>query len=1027
MKKITEQKLQAFAVGTMGKRQLSRKELEEQKKREDEAAAAHAFKEFVETFQEAPSKISKVWVKAGTYDAGSRKEDVRDKGKLYKPSSRLEPEQEKASDYVKMVVNESKKELLANNKKKAQEKKKSNLELFKEELRQIQEEREERHKYKHMAKSMAPSSSLEQETYKEEKETGSFDNGDPNTTNLYLGNLNPKISEQALMELFGKYGPLASIKIMWPRSEEERARCRNCGFVAYMSRRDAERALRALNGKDVMNYEMKLGWGKSVPIMTHPIYIPPILVAYTLPPPPSGLPFNAQPHPSDLDNIPKMTSHEYMTEPELKQQMDDVLYKSIVKVVIPTERALLMLIHRMVEFVIREGPMFEALIMTREMENPMYKFLFENESPSHIYYRWKLFSLLQGDSANEWRTKEFRMFRGGSIWKPPPINFYTQGMPEELLVDLEGVDCNKGNLSVAQRDRLEDLIRHLTPERQKIGDAMIFCIEHADAAEEICECIAESLSSNETMVKRKIARIYLISDILHNCSVKVANASFFRKAMEKNLVDIFKSLNSYHMQLDSRLKAEGFKSRVMNVFKAWEEWAVYPKEFLLKLQHTFLGITVVEKQQPEEEPEEDLEDEDLDGVPLDGAALLKSAMLKGMADTDSRTPVLKHDIYSDEEDIDGMPLDATEDIDGIPMQGVDSSEKLKTGGSFIPSKWETVDASQIEAQAVTTSKWDTLDPVAPAPPHISLRGDDDSDEGSKDDQARRLRMREIEVKIVQYQDEFESGTRQVRVGWTLAEEIAHYRRKMLKKAEKELRQLKLQQLQSQDDSDEDDDDDDTDEYTRSTSSKKASKRSVSPEVSSRKHKKSRRSSSSEYVRETTSKSSRRSRSPLYSSSSRSKRDTSASPVRTSSKSTRHHHLSRSVSRSPTRSSRHHERSLSPVSRSKYELLDSPVAPRSSKYDKYEGSATSSKYDKYEKYEKYDKYEAATSSSSSKHDRERERDTRDRKYASSKYETVSSKYEEVADSRKYRSPSAGRSSYRYAAASGSSSKHKKHKY
>ena len=63
--------------------------------------------------------------------------------------------------------------------------------------------------------------------------------------------------------------------------------------------------------------------------------------------------------------------------------------------------------------------------------------------------------------------------------------------------------------------------------------------------------------------------------------------------MEKNLLDIFKSLNSYHTQLDSRLKAEGFKSRVMNVFKAWEEWAVYPKEFLLKLQHTFLGITIV--------------------------------------------------------------------------------------------------------------------------------------------------------------------------------------------------------------------------------------------------------------------------------------------------------------------------------------------------------------------------------------------------------------------------------------------------
>lgn len=46
------------------------------------------------------------------------------------------------------------------------------------------------------------------------------------------------------------------------------------------------------------------------------------------------------------------------------------------------------------------------------------------------------------------RTKKFRMFRGGSIWNPPLINFYTQGMPEELLMHLEGIDYNKGNLSV---------------------------------------------------------------------------------------------------------------------------------------------------------------------------------------------------------------------------------------------------------------------------------------------------------------------------------------------------------------------------------------------------------------------------------------------------------------------------------------------------------------------------------------------------------------------------------------------------
>jgi len=40
---------------------------------------------------------------------------------------------------------------------------------------------------------------------------------------------------------------------------------------------------------------MKMGCGKSVPIPPHPIFIPPALLAMTLPPPLSGFPFNAQP------------------------------------------------------------------------------------------------------------------------------------------------------------------------------------------------------------------------------------------------------------------------------------------------------------------------------------------------------------------------------------------------------------------------------------------------------------------------------------------------------------------------------------------------------------------------------------------------------------------------------------------------------------------------------------------------------------------------------------------------------------
>jgi len=112
----------------MAKRGANRKEMEELKKRQDQEAAAEVFEEFVATFQEDSSKVSKVWIKAGTYDAGQKKEDTKDKGKLYKPTSKLASLAESFSS--KQKVKESKDKILRKS-----EKKKSNLEMFKEELR----------------------------------------------------------------------------------------------------------------------------------------------------------------------------------------------------------------------------------------------------------------------------------------------------------------------------------------------------------------------------------------------------------------------------------------------------------------------------------------------------------------------------------------------------------------------------------------------------------------------------------------------------------------------------------------------------------------------------------------------------------------------------------------------------------------------------------------------------------------------------------------------------------------------------
>ncbi|KAL1493358.1 hypothetical protein ABEB36_011427 [Hypothenemus hampei] len=928
LKNIPEQKLKAFSIGSMGKRVLSKRELEEQRKREEEKAAAHVFQEFVETFQESPvNGNNKVWVKAGIYDPGARKEDTREKGKLYKPTSKLQPREdsvtsaERAQACARLVSLDKKPERLGKNKKSG----KSNLESFMEELKQIQEEREERHKYKcHVKTPMETDLDMFMRG-----DIGSFDNGDPNTTNIYLGNLNPKLSEPQLMEIFGKYGPLASIKIMWPRSDEEKSRGRNCGFVAYMSRKDGERAMRNLNGKDVFGHEMKLGWGKAVIIPPHPIYIPPVLMEVSQPPPPSGLPFNAQPSSEDKDILPKSD-----------EELDAILKRAIVKVVIPSDKNLLMLIHRMVEFVVREGPMFEAMIMNKELHNPQFRFLFENQSSAHIYYRWKVYTVLHGDSQKEWKNKEFRMFQGGSIWKPPVLHSYTAGMPDDLVVDDDILkDASKGALSNGQRDRLEVLVRNLTMEKRKIGEVMVYCIDHAEAAEEIVECISESLSNSTTLITKKIARLYLVSDILNNCGVKVNKASNYRKAFQNHLIDIIREIKKTYDSIQSRIQAEGFKVRVLRVLKSWEDNGIYPSDLMSKLHNIFLGL---EEERHSPEKEEDIDGNPLDktsddeGVPIDGAALLKNAMSHYNSSPE------------DEEDIDG------EEIKDDTLTN-DNVKSLADSG-FIKSKWETVDPDQVEAQAMTTSKWDLLEASQDSNNSSSNTNDQDSSVDYNDtrnmSEEKRLKLREIEVKAVQYQDELESGERPLKSGWTLQQQVEHYRRKLLRKCDKETkkdskddRTPKTEKHKRDYDKSDGEYQSDDEFYKEHTSRKsKIHARSSSSGSTSRHRSRSRTPSRKHSSRQAGSPSPSHSRrhSPPSSRSSRNKRRDSSSPISSTSK------------YSPPHSTSRHRYSPSPVTKSGRGRSPSPRrrSRSSSRSRYYSPDSTSSNSRKHRHKHKY---------------------------------------------------------------------------
>ncbi|KAK2573566.1 U2 snRNP-associated SURP motif-containing protein [Acropora cervicornis] len=413
----------------------------------------------------------------------------------------------------------------------------------------------------------------------------------------------------------------------------------------------------------------------------------------------------------------------------------------------------------MVEFVVREGPMFEAMIMNKELNNPMYRFLFDNQSPEHSYYRWKLFSILQGDSPTKWRTEKFKMFEGGSIWKPPQCHKYTmsaaafnankQPVPQvetpaaaaptaapvaasttassqssssghgsSSVSSSAAATSRKNVLSNRQRDKLEDLLRDLTPERTKIAKCMMFCVSHADCAEEIVECIAESLSILETPLQVKVARLYLVSDILHNCSVK---------------------------------------KQVLRCLAAWMDWAVFTPDFLIELENVFLGH--IEKPGQTEAPVQPLRslypaDEsfgkkpDLDGAPLDvDGAPLQAADVDGV-------PIRSVDI-------DGVPLTST-DIVGVPFSrdGLDGTQNVP----HFASKWDRPELSVKEDSPNRIEE-----PPAPA---------SDTPRVTEMDESRRRKLREIELKVAEYAQKLEAkGTSNI------AQQCDVYRAKLLEAIE----------------------------------------------------------------------------------------------------------------------------------------------------------------------------------------------------------------------------------------------------
>uniref|UniRef100_A0A6N2KIM9 RRM domain-containing protein n=1 Tax=Salix viminalis TaxID=40686 RepID=A0A6N2KIM9_SALVM len=546
--------------------QKHREEEEARKKRaEDETARLYA--EFVESFQGDNAPGSKTFVRGGTINpneklkSDSKGEKSKRDGYLfqrrevevylqyyfcrYVPSFIPPPMASKGKEPEKKREEERPKD--------KEKGKTRNIDHFMEELKHEHEMRERRNQEREHWRegrhneSSAPSSRFDElpdDFDPSGKLPGSLDDVDPQTTNLYVGNLSPQVDENFLLRTFGRFGPIASVKIMWPRTEEERRRQRNCGFVAFMNRVDGQAAKDEMQGVVVYEYELKIGWGKSVALPSQALPAPPpgqMAIrskegATVILSGPSGPP---------VTSVPNQNSELVLTP-----NVPDIM------VAPPEDDHLHHVIDTMALYVLDGGCAFEQAIMQRGRGNPLFNFLFELGSKEHTYYVWRLYSFAQGsidfmasaislvhfdicwtlgDTLQRWRTEPFIMITGSGRWMPPPLP--AAKSPEHEKESISTYAAGRSRRVDSERtltdtrDEFEDMLRALTLERSQIKDAMGFSLDNADAAGEACN-------------------------------------SAYRTKFEAALPDIMESFNDLYRSITGRITAEALKMHMLNGLRA---------------------------------------------------------------------------------------------------------------------------------------------------------------------------------------------------------------------------------------------------------------------------------------------------------------------------------------------------------------------------------------------------------------------------------------------------------------------------
>ncbi|KAI0775702.1 hypothetical protein BD413DRAFT_602894 [Trametes elegans] len=664
-KEVDDQKRTVFTQGTVRKSKREKeKEAAEAKRKEEEEHAARAYAEFLDAFQGEGAdrkKGASTFVKAGQNTGQEPAYAPSGKGKVQVSRAFEEPSVRSPSPPPAAPKPKGKRA----------------MDSFLEEIKREQADREARLS-RHATQGRSVTSIAAYEG-----QSGSKDRGDPQTSNVFVANLPQHVNEQILGNFFARAGPVGSVKIMWPRSDatvgpgaDMTATRRNknaalSGFVSFMKRRDAENALREFDGYDWGGSILRVGWSKAVPVAARPMYVANRYGSRSPSPVPVG-PVrkdrerrrSRSPSPSHdrdrdygrgRDYRPSRRSRSRSYSPNhsrsprhrrLHRHSDDRSYSPRRRrsrtppppQVLQDDEVTDTFIKTVAAEVRGHDAEYEQTLQERERSNAKYAFLNQNHR-RHRFYR----SLVEQKEPLE---PEFNDEGYNSV--------YSTDSAEES----ERERGRKHELGRLARRRFEAMLRALSGRRGEMARCMAFSLEHAEASVEVADIIVSSLVVDGTPVPRKVARLHLICDILHNSAAPLPMAWKFRQEFQSRLGLVFDHLSTIYHSFPGRITAETFKKQITAVVDIWEDWIVFPPDFTAELRHRLEGAALSQERRAEEPAAVEVQEAAPSFTSKFKSSTFKPAEL--VADEAARV-----------EDDDGEPMDEGSDVDGKPIDDVD--------------------------------------------------------------------------------------------------------------------------------------------------------------------------------------------------------------------------------------------------------------------------------------------------------------------------------------------------------------------